>query len=96
MERKYKGNDLKYETKNDVYDFQQHGTIRSSGEIIFIGKMNMDEALIDQTNLLRNWKQISETSKLGTKKDKNKKWNTFDSINALYGGQKLILNSEYF
>ena len=31
MGRKYKGNDLKYETKNDVYDFQQYGTIRSSG-----------------------------------------------------------------
>ena len=73
MGRKYKGNDLKYETKNDVYDFQQYGTIRSSGEIIYTGKMNMDEALMDQTNLLQNWKQISETSKLGTKKDKDKK-----------------------
>ena len=66
MGRKYKGNDLKYETKNDVYDFQQYETIRSSGEIIYIGKMNMDEPL-------RNWKQISQTSKLGTKKDKDKK-----------------------
>ena len=73
MGRKYKGNDLKYETKNDVYDFQQYETIRSSGEIIYIGKMNMDEPLMDQTYLLRNWKQISQTSKLGTKKDKDKK-----------------------
>ena len=34
------------------YDFQQYETIRSFGESIYTGKINIDEAEMDQSNLL--------------------------------------------
>ena len=45
----------------------------------------MDDSKLDQTNLLKNWKEFSKTSKPRTKKDRDKK-NTFESINDLYEG----------
>ena len=46
--------DLKYKTKNYTYDFQQYETIRSFGDNIYTGKINIDEAEMDQSNLLKN------------------------------------------
>ena len=43
-EQKIKREDLKYKTKNYTYDFQQYETIRSFGEIIYTGRINIDEA----------------------------------------------------
>ena len=54
-EEKNKIKDLRYQTKNYVYDFQHYDTIRSFGENICNGKINMDKAEMDQTNLLKNW-----------------------------------------
>ena len=54
----------------------------------------MDEAEMDQANLLKKWEEFSEKSKPRTKKDRDKKKrNTFDTINALYEGRELILNA---
>ena len=38
-----KRKDLKYETKNYIYDFQQYETISSVGDNIYTGKINIDE-----------------------------------------------------
>ena len=53
-EEKNKGKDLKHETKKYIYDFQQHETIRSFGDNIYTDKFNIDEAEMDQSNLLKN------------------------------------------
>ena len=53
-EEKIKRNYLKYETKKCIYDFQQYDTIRSFGNNIYNGKINIDEAEKDQSNLLKN------------------------------------------
>ena len=39
--------------KKYIYDFQQYETIRSFGDNIYTGKINIDEAEIDQSNLLK-------------------------------------------
>ena len=52
-EGKIKRKDLKYETKKYIYDFQQYETIRSFGDNIYDNKINIDEAEIDQSNLLK-------------------------------------------
>ena len=53
-ENKIKQKVLKYETNRYVYDFQQFETIRYFGDSIYTGKISIDEAEIDQTNLLDN------------------------------------------
>ena len=63
--------DLKYKTKN--YDFQQHHAIRSFGDNIYTSKISMDETEMNQTNLLKNWKEFSDKSRPRTKKDRDKK-----------------------
>ena len=67
MGRNIKGKDLKYETTKHVYDFQQYDIIRSFGDSIYSGKINIDEAEIDQSNLLKNWDNFREKSKLKPK-----------------------------
>ena len=51
---KMKIKDLKYETKKYIYiyDFQQYETIRSCGGNIYTIKINVDEADMDQSNLV--------------------------------------------
>ena len=60
---------------------------------IYNGKISIDEAEMEQTNLLENIVNFSNKSKPRSKRDKDKKQNTYDSINALYEGQELILNA---
>ena len=48
---------------------------------------------MDQTNLLKNMVKFSNKSRPKTKEGKDKKENTFDSVNALYEGQELTLNA---
>ena len=51
-EDKIKGNNLKYETKKCIYDFQQFKMLRSFGENIISGKIAISKADEDQSNLL--------------------------------------------
>ena len=53
-EEKIERKDLEYETKKYIYDFKQYETIRSFGDNIYTGKFNIDEAEIDQSNLVKN------------------------------------------
>ena len=57
---------------------------------IYNGKISIDEAEMEQTNLLENIVNVSNKSKPRSKRDKE---NTYDSINSLYEGQELILNA---
>ena len=53
-EVKIKREDLKYKTKNYIYNFQWYETIRSFGKSIYAGKINIDEAEMDQSNSVKN------------------------------------------
>ena len=48
---------------------------------------------MDQANLLENMVKFSNESRPKTKEGKDKKQNTFDSVNSLYEGRKLTLNA---
>ena len=43
----------------------------------------INEAEINQANLLKNWKKFREEFRPRTKKDRDKKRHTFESVNAL-------------
>ena len=53
-EEKIKQKDLKYKPNKYLYDFQQFETIRSFGDSVYTGKINIDESDLDQSNLLEN------------------------------------------
>ena len=83
---KIKRKDSKYRTNNNnTYDFQQYDTIRSFGDNIYPDKINVDEAEMDQTNLLENILEFNE--------GKNKKVSTYESVYTLHEGWELILNA---
>ena len=60
---KIKWRELKYKTNKYLYDFQQFEAIRFFGDSIYTGKINIDEAEMDQTNLLENMIKLSNKSK---------------------------------
>ena len=60
---KNKRGDLKYEVGKYIFDFQQYETIRFFGESIYNGKINIDEAEIDQTKLLENMVNFNNNSR---------------------------------
>ena len=72
-ESKINQKDLKCETKNSLHDFQQYDTIRSFGDNICSAKISTDEAEMDQTNLLKIWKEFSKRFRPRIKRDRDKK-----------------------
>ena len=92
-ENKTKWNDLKYETNKFIFDFQEFQTIRSFGDSIYTGKINIEEAKIDQNNLLKNMVNSDKKSRLRSKEDRDEKRNTFDSVNAIHEGREWTLNA---
>ena len=92
-EEKTERKDLKYKPNKYLYDFQKFETIRSFDDSIYTGKINIDEAEMDQTNLLKNMVTFNNKSKPKTQEGNDKKQNTFDSVDALYEGRKLTLNA---
>ena len=60
---KIKWKELKYKTNKYLYDFQQFEVIRFFGDSIYTGKIDIDEAEMDQTNLLENMIKLSNKSK---------------------------------
>ena len=70
-EDKIKRKNLKYKTNK--YDFQRFETIKSFGDNIYFGKINIDEAKMDQSNLLENIVEFNNKSRLREKKGKDKK-----------------------
>ena len=92
-ENKTKWNDLKYETNKFIFDFQEFQTIRSFGDSIYTGKINIEEAKIDQNNLLKNMVNFDKKSRLRSKEDRDEKRNTFDSVNVIHEGREWTLNA---
>ena len=76
-----KWKDLIYKANKYKYNFQQYETIRSFGESIYTGKIKIDEAEMDQRNLLENVVEFNEKSRSRKKEDKEKK-KYFWSVNA--------------
>ena len=72
-EEKIKRKNLIYKTNKYEYDFQQYETIKSFDENIYTGKINIDEAEMDQNNLLENMVEFNEISRPRKKEDKEKK-----------------------
>ena len=85
--------DLIYKANKYKYDFQQYETIRSFGNNIYNGKFSIDEAEMDGTNLLEIMIKFNNKSKPKTKEGKDKKGNTFDSVNVLYDSRELTLHA---
>ena len=67
--------------------------IRFFGDSIYTGKINKDEAEMDQSNLLENVVEFNNISRHKTKLGKDKKINTFDSVNGLYEVRELTLKA---
>ena len=65
--------DLKYETKKHMYDFQQYETIRSFGDNIYTGKINIGEAEMDQSNLFKNIVEFNNKFRPRTTEGKDQK-----------------------
>ena len=63
MEEKIKWKDLKFETENYIYDFQQYETIK-----IYHCKAIIVEAEEDQSNLLENLVKFNNKSRLKREK----------------------------
>ena len=72
-EEKVKRRDFIYKTNKYKYDFQQYETIRSFGDSVYAGNYNIDEAEVDQTNLLEDMVEFNEKSRPTKKEDKEKK-----------------------
>ena len=62
-------------TNEYFYDFQQFETIRSFGARIQTGKVIIDEAEMDQRNLLENMVKLNNKCKIKTKEGKAKRQN---------------------
>ena len=60
---------------------------KSFGESIYTGKINIDEAEMNQSNLLENMVKFDEKSRPRKKEDKKEKKKTLESVNALYEGR---------
>ena len=75
-EEKIKREDLKYKTKNYIYDFQQCETIRSFGESIYTQNISIVEAQEDQSNLLKNIVEFNNKSRPKNKEVEDKKRDT--------------------
>ena len=92
-EEKIERKDWLYKANKYKYGFQQYEKIRSFGDNIYADKISIDEAEMDQTNLLENIIKFNNKYKPKTKEGKGKKQNTFDSINALFEARELTLNA---
>ena len=75
-EERIKREDLKYKTKNYIYDFQQYETIRSFGESIYTQNISIVETQEDQNNLLKNIVEFNNKSRPKNKEVEDKKRDT--------------------
>ena len=91
MEEKIKWKCLKYSKNKCTYGFQKLETRKSLGDNIYTGKINIEEAEMDQSNLLENMAEFNDKFRSITKEGKEK-INTYESVNAICKGRELTLN----
>ena len=82
-----------YKASKYKYDFLQYETIRSFGENIYNGKMNIDKAEMDRGYLLKKLVEFNNESIPRTIEEKDKKRDTYESAYSLFEGRELILNN---
>ena len=72
------------EIENEMDEIKKYETIRSFGDGIYTGKIKIDEAEIDQNNILKNIVEFNNKSR--PIENKVKKRDTYESAYALYEG----------
>ena len=94
MVRKIKRKDLKYVCMYVCMYmiFDNFDTIRSFGDNIYAGKINIDKTEMDQSNLLEIWQNLMINLDQDQNKVRTKKINTYESINALYKCPEVTIN----
>ena len=83
MKEKINRNDLINELNKYIYDFRIFRTKRSFGDSVFAGKITISEADKKQSNLLEVILNFNNKVRQGSKADKEKKSNTYESANSL-------------
>ena len=73
FEGKIKRQDVKYKMNKYTYDFQQFEMIRSFSGNSYSGKISIDEADMDQSNLLENMVEFNNKSRPIITESNNKK-----------------------
>ena len=73
-----------WKKKKYIHDFQQFKTTRSFVDSIYTGKISIDEAEMDQTNLLETMVKFKNKCMPRLMEDNDKKGNTFDNVNNLF------------
>ena len=68
--KKLKKKDLKNETRKYIYPFQQYEMIRSFGDSIYTGKINIVQDEGDQRNLLKNIVELNNKCRPRSKEGK--------------------------
>ena len=76
-----------YKASKYKYDFLQYETIRSFGENIYNGKMNIDKAEMDRGYLLKKLVEFNNKSIPRTIEEKDKKRDTYESAYSLFEGR---------
>ena len=76
----------KITTKKYICAFHQFETIRYFRDNIYAGKINIDKAKMDQSNLLENMVEFNGRSRTKQKKVKIKRRDIYGSVNALFDG----------
>ena len=83
---------MKYEKKYK-FNHQQFKTVRSFGATIFNDKITISLANKKQSNLSRSIFNLNSKARPRAKTEKKQKCDTIESINDLYRGRKITLNS---
>ena len=83
MKEKINRNDLINELNKYIYDFRIFRTKRSFGDSVFAGKITISGADKKQSNLLEVILNFNNKVRQGSKADKEKKSNTYESANSL-------------
>ena len=73
MGRSIKWKDFKYEIYIYIYIYEQFETIRSLGDNIYTWKISIDEAEMDQSNLLEKMTEFNTNSR-----PKERRWRKID------------------
>ena len=83
MKEKINRNDLIYELNKYIHDFRRFRTKRSFGDSVFTAKITISEADKKQSNLLEVILNFNNKVRQGSKADKEKKSNAYESANSL-------------
>ena len=80
--------------QTNIYKYMVFNNLkRYFDDNVYAGKISIDEAEMDQSNLLKNVLEFNVKSRPRKRRWLGKKGNAFNSVNALYEGLELTLNA---